>query len=117
MAETKLLGMPMETPIVELLGRNEAKASLKKLTPAAQKLTKADLVALGGWGYTRNANIQELTVRDINSIKQVFASNMVAQAGQDSSNGISCCCCCCPCCCAVTVEKPITDMNHLELVR
>jgi hypothetical protein len=116
MAETKLVGLPMETPILEMLARSEAKASVQKLTPAAQKLTKADLVALGGWGYSRNANIQELTVRDINSIKQVFANNMVASAGADSKNGISCCCCCCPCCCAVTVEKPITDWSSLKLV-
>lgn len=109
----KTIGLPMDTPAGKMV---LSEKGYEQLTPAARKMTKGDLLALGKWGKQPVRGIQELTVKDINSLKTVFgneleSSTQLALAFDD----INCCCCCCPCCCAVAVEKPMIDPQSLRL--
>ena len=89
--------LPARTPISKL-GLTPAQA--RGLTPAAKKLTKADLLAMMEGKVPRAA--QALTFRDLTSINQVYATALRARA--DPLPGCCCCCCaggaCCCCCCA-----------------
>jgi len=87
--------LPLRTPISQL-GLTPAEA--RRLTPAARKLTKADLIAMMEGKVPRAA--EALTVRDLTSISQVYAASMKAAAGRPTpgcccSCGRACCCCCC----------------------
>ena len=88
--------LPMRTPISELGLRPE---DAKRLTPAARRLTKGDLIAMMEGEVPPAA--QALTVRDLNSISQVYAARARAgfvgrpTPGCCCSCGRSCCCCCC----------------------
>lgn len=92
--------LPMRTPITKL---GLTAAQTRRLTPAARKLTRGDLLAMME-GKTPKA-AQALTVRDLTSISQVYATALRA-----SLPPLSCCCCCagggcCCCCCDVLVAK------------
>lgn len=82
------------TPIKEL-GLSDVE--FKLLTPAAQKLTKSDLINLSL--KRDSSNVQALTIKDLNSINAAF-SGYSAQL----TNDVSCCCCtpCCSCSAAAT---------------
>lgn len=90
--------------------------SVGKLTPAARKLTKADLIALAqkelGHNVTLSANAKALVADDIKSIQMAFyrdATSAATAGGGDAKirDAIhNACCCCCPCCCAATVVEP-----------
>ena len=70
-----------------------------------QKLTKADLVAMAE-GQTPPA-AETLTVRDLNSITQVYVSRAKGLAPEVAAAG--CCCCCtiaCSCCCTAASVDP-----------
>jgi hypothetical protein len=85
----------MRTPISEL-GLRPAEA--RRLTPGALKLTRGDLIAMMEGKVPRAA--QALTLRDLTSIKQVFATHL--RGGLRPDPGCCCCCCgdaCCCCCC------------------
>ncbi|SRR6266496_1290809 len=94
-----------------------AAAELKQITPAAQKLTKADLISMME-GRPSAAALQ-LSVKDLNSITQVYVARTKSGAvkgggGTTTSGGGGCCCCCiacCCCCCAVAV-----DPEHVEIM-
>jgi len=93
--------LPARTPITQL-GLTAAEA--RRLTPAAQKLTRGDLMAMLGGKMPRAA--QALTVRDLTSISQVYASALsTSLVGRPHPACCSCCCgrsgCCCSCCCVV----------------
>jgi hypothetical protein len=81
-----------------------------KLTPAAAKLTKADLIALNSNPKAEAAK-HHLTVTDLNSIKQAFSmprSAIHANAVDDPSlASVTVYACCCPCCCAASVPVEV----------
>lgn len=78
---------------------------VKQLSPAGQKVTKADLVDL--WSNKVTANASRATLGDIELIKQGFAPAASAtKAGEAGDIN----CCCCPCCCATAVTKPIREI-------
>ena len=95
---------PLDAPAVDMLEPRLA----RKLSKRASKLTKGDLLALGGWGVdTRSPSDFGLTVEDVSSIRDVFSENMAGrQTGDELSICISCCCCT-PCCCAAAQLEPI----------
>jgi hypothetical protein len=84
----------------------------KKLTPAAAKLTKGDLVKLGeDPDYAKEL---KLTQADISSIKEAWKGvkppkgvpTRTGKGGSPITTDISCCCCT-PCCCAAAVRQPV----------
>ncbi len=82
---------------------------VKRLTPAAQGLTKADLETLGTGLISNNAKLAALTVDDVASIRDAFGKFYQpgrAFGGRLASIDVSCCCCT-PCCCAAAVDQPI----------
>jgi hypothetical protein len=91
--------LPLRTPISQL-GLTPAEA--RRLTPAARKLTKADLLAMMEGKEPRAA--AALTVRDLASISQVYAASLRA-AAPDLPTGCCCSCgrACCCCCCAIDI--------------
>jgi hypothetical protein len=80
------------------------------LSPAVRKLTKGDLLALGGWGVGRKLPSQlGLTTKDIQTIREVFSVRLVSGASLDEEPeawSLSCCSCT-PCCCAAAVKEPV----------
>jgi hypothetical protein len=137
------MALPKDTTILELakvFGVNPA-----GLSPAAKKLTKGDLMRLNDTpddiislrkfaehGQPTIAEIQkaaqspankaaknlQLSVDDINSIKQVFGTPIVPQerlaaiqgarttAGILEGGSVHIYVCCCPCCCAAATMDP-----------
>jgi hypothetical protein len=97
---------PTDTPVSALLDRSQ----FSQLTDRAQKLTKEDLLALGGWGVEQKLPSDlGLTVDDIASVREVFSQNLGARAGaafDPAAISVSCCCCT-PCCCAAAQPEPI----------
>lgn len=87
-----------------------------QLTPGAQKLTKADLLALAeaeaGVAVVLSAAAKALTPADIKSIKTVFnRHNQDVTAATGGHPKLldtikTSCCCCTPCCCAAAVVEP-----------
>jgi hypothetical protein len=97
--------LPMDTPLAELgLGPEE----LQQLSPAAQKLTKADLVAMAEGEIPAAA--EELTVRDLNGITQIYVQRAKGVTGAAAANGCCCCtiACCCSCCAASVDAEHVT---------
>jgi hypothetical protein len=101
--------LPKNTPISDL---GLTPAQLAKLTPAARKLTKGDLVALQKWADSggkgnppdnlRIVDIQSLGKAVGNPVAAVTRARNMAEA---ANGGISGCCCCTPCCtCTAAAE-------------
>jgi hypothetical protein len=99
--------LPMDTPLAEL---GLAPEELRQLSPAVQKLTKADLVAAAEGEITQSFEV--LTVRDLNSITQVYVARAkgVEVTGVAAANGCCCCtiACCCSCCAASVDAEHVT---------
>ncbi|MBM4256621.1 MAG: hypothetical protein FJ147_12090 [Deltaproteobacteria bacterium] len=100
--------LPLNTPIGKL-GFNQAEFA--SLTPAAQKLTKAELFALQEWGRTRQGNPPDgLTIKDINSLEVAGKAmqERLHKPGAAATEDVTACCCCCPCCSctAASVVQP-----------
>jgi hypothetical protein len=93
-----------------------SKSAVKLLTPAAAKLTKADLTLLEGSNQAGTAAKLGLSVADITSIKEAFATpvhfgGVGAKVGGPAGLQISVSCCCCsPCCCAAAAMEPVSKM-------
>lgn len=114
--------LPLETPITQMM----SPARATTLTDAARKLTKEDLLDLGGWGGNpKSPRELGLDAEDIISIRGAFAAQLTAKVPGgviDVSGGLGrpggrpgpidlaavdvSCCCCTPCCCAATALKP-----------
>jgi len=93
------MALPLDTPLSQL-GLSESE--LRVVTPAAQKLTKADLIAMAEGKIPATA--ESLTIRDLNSISQVYVDRAKGVAG---AAGNACCCCtiaCCCSCCAAAMD-------------
>jgi hypothetical protein len=88
-------------------------AEINMMTPAAQVLTKADLITLSRVQSNREELDAELalhiTANDLNSLEQAFANYGVGRFVAAADDSISCCCTCTPCCscCASSVVKPV----------
>lgn len=77
----------------------------KHLTPAAQKLTDGDLIALA-WKNSTKAT-QNLSIRDIFSIQDAWAHSPYVGTAQSELVGSSCCCTCTPACCCTAVAETV----------
>jgi len=122
-----LTELPKDASIQELAQKaGIADRDFQQLTPAAQRLTKGQLLALWGARGTKDAiqsmsqrgagNVPapsdmgadaplNLTLEDIKSVERVFGGTDVQAYNLEEEN-LSVACCCCPCCCASTVLKP-----------
>jgi len=98
--------LPLSTSITALV----QPSLVARLSPAVRKLTKGDLLALGGWGVPRKLPSDlGLTAKDIQTIRDVFTpqiSNPVSFDDEPDAWSISCCSCT-PCCCASAVTRPL----------
>lgn len=88
---------------------------ISTLPKNVQALTKADLLALGGWGTSKRLSpaASKITVTDIQAIKDVFGRAVAGGAGNPLATDIYCCCC--PCCCAATVTTPVSIKKEKTL--
>lgn len=97
--------LPTSTPVTQMLPPELA----QQLSPAARRLTKGDLLALGGWDGRTSAQQLGLTVKDIQTIRTVFAERL--RPSTDALGGAAAldvsCCCCTPCCCAAAEMEPL----------
>ena len=98
--------LPKNTPIS---GLGLSAAQLAKLTPAARKVTKGDLLALQKWSQAggKGAAPDHLTIGDIKSLQSAVGSpeTFAKKAAKKDNGGVTVCCCCCPCCtCTAAAE-------------
>jgi hypothetical protein len=104
--DAQAFDLPLDTPITALV----QPSMVSRLSPSVKKLTKSDLLALGGWGVPRKLPSElGLTAKDIQTIRDVFTPQIKSAVGFDDEPdawSISCCSCT-PCCCAAAVTKPI----------
>jgi hypothetical protein len=100
------LDLPNTTPITAMV----LPSQVARLSPAVRRLTKLDLMALGGWGIARKLPSElGLTAKDIQTIRDVFTPRMSGPSSLDEEPeawSLSCCSCT-PCCCAASVTKPL----------
>ena len=98
--------LPLDTPITRLV----QPSLIPRLSPSVQKLTKEDLLALGGWGVPRKLPSElGLSAKDIQTIRDVFTPQIksaVAFDDEPDAWSVSCCSCT-PCCCAASVTHPV----------
>ena len=99
------MSMPLSTNITELVHSPERS---QLLTPAASKLTKADLVRLATGATEGQPALTALTVTDLKSIQNAFEGAPDTWLAAPDS-GASCCCscciaCCCSCCAAADLQ-------------
>jgi hypothetical protein len=103
--------LPRNTPVKSL---GFTPAQLSKLTPAASKLTKGDLLALQKWGAAggKGPAPGHLTVADLSSLQRAFPNPTASiQALKAKSQGTTYCCCCSPCC-TCTAAAEISPVRH-----
>lgn len=97
--------LPLDTSITRLV----QPSMVVRLSPNIRRLTKGDLLALGGWGVPRKMPSElGLTLKDIQTIRDVFTPQIkdpVAFSDEPDAWSISCCSCT-PCCCAASVTRP-----------
>lgn len=100
---TKVTGMGFDPKLVSALPKN------------VQALTKADLLALGGWGSGKKLSqaASKITVSEIQQIRDVFGKGISGGVGNPLATDIYCCCC--PCCCAATVTTPVSIKKEKTL--
>lgn len=100
------LDLPNSTPITQMVFPSQ----IARLSPAVKKLTKLDLLALGGWGTERKLPAElGLTPKDIQTIRDVFTAPLISGGSLDEEPeafSLSCCSCT-PCCCAAAVTQPM----------
>jgi|SwirhisoilCB2_FD_contig_71_1086500_length_574_multi_6_in_0_out_0_1 hypothetical protein len=98
--------LPNTTPITAMV----LPSQVARLSPAVKRLTKLDLMALGGWGVARKLPSDlGLTMKDVQTIRDVFTPRMSGASSLDEEPeawSLSCCSCT-PCCCAASVTKPL----------
>lgn len=95
--------LPMPTPIKNM---GLPRPVFNKLSPAAKRLTKGDLVAL--WQDTTTTRAKRITLQDLNVIRDGFSSQV--GKGPPGSLAMDIYCCCCPCCCATAVVQPAAEV-------
>ena len=92
----------LDTPIRALITESD----FQRLSDAARRLTRRDLMALAGWGDVQKKTPDQLglDVQDIQMIREVFGTQLKSELGM-AGFSLSCCSCT-PCCCAVAVAPP-----------
>jgi hypothetical protein len=98
--------LPNSTSIVQMVLPSQA----ARFSPAVKKLTKQDLLALGGWGVPRKLPSElGLTPKDIQTIRDVFTQRLTPSGfnEEDPEAWSLSCCSCTPCCCAAAVMQPV----------
>ena len=93
-------------------------AMISKLTPAAKKLNKGDLIALQKWGAARGRGPApaHLTVQDISSLTKAYGeptARVTALRRRAATNGGTSYCCCCSPCCTCTAAAEISPVRRL----
>lgn len=118
------MSLPDDTPLSQMVDDLHLDpAAVAALPPAAQQITKGQLVAL--WGATDATgavqNYQSangtwtpsaaggdapltLTISDVKAVQALFEPAGAKIAGATDEMTINCCCC--PCCCATAVLEP-----------
>ena len=81
---------------------------IKKLSQSGKGVTKDDLVAL--FEPHPNTRTQNLTLADIEVIKQAFEPYLKGTPPAPGQALIDYCCCC-PCCCATAVLEPVATLS------
>ncbi|MEO9004479.1 MAG: hypothetical protein ABI288_07070 [Ginsengibacter sp.] len=87
---------------------------ISTLPKNVQTLTKADLIALGGWSPSKKLSpaAAKISVTEIQQIRDVFGKGIAGSAGNLAMDIY---CCCCPCCCAATVTTPVSIKKEKTL--
>jgi len=102
---------PLETPITDLLPPDAA----EQLSDNVRRLTKADLLALGGWDGKATVTDLGLTFDDVQTVRELFAQQLGVQGGRVGGvvnpAAMDIYCCCCPCCCAAAVKEPLVPLE------
>lgn len=100
----------LDLPGATLITKMIAPSMVSRLSPVVARLTKDDLIALGGWGVTRKLpHDLGLTAKDIQTIRDVFTPQLTKASSLDEEPeafSLSCCSCT-PCCCAAAVVQPM----------
>ncbi|HET7081881.1 MAG TPA: hypothetical protein VFM49_31005 [Chloroflexia bacterium] len=105
---------PPDTPITQMVGPELASA----LQPY-QKITKGDLLAMGGIGRADKVPPEAfgITHQDLRTIQDVFQTQEEVMevtghlVSAEDGGGVNCCCCPCTCCCAAAQQEPIRPLN------
>jgi len=93
----------MTTPITQL--PNLPPQNINKLTYPASQLTKGELIAIGKEIY-QGDKVLNLTLRDIQSLRECFSNYGVSVGGGAVGGGAACCSSIVCCCCASAVTRP-----------
>jgi hypothetical protein len=94
--------LPLDTPIFKMLSADQAKL----LSPAALKLTKADLLALQQPGGKAKMAELNITFEDLKTVEEAFHQSFDVSGLQAVESGGISCCCCTPCCCCTAAAVP-----------
>jgi hypothetical protein len=106
--------LPLDTPVFKMLSQDQAAL----LSPAAKKLTKADLLSLQGPDAGKQLTALQLTFDDLKTVEEAFHQRFGASGLEEVQAAVEAaaaeaidvsCCCCTPCCCctAVSVTSPL----------
>ena len=109
------MSMPMNMSLpnmAEAMGIPSAKVN--GLSPEVKALTKSDLITLGKWGGNSADIPDNLSLKDVNSIKTLFGSKLGDGGESIQSDDVNCCCC--PCCCASAVMKSVDEVRNVNYV-
>jgi hypothetical protein len=95
---------PLTTNVTKLM----TPASAKKLSPAAAKLTLADLRGLANQSTKDLVGSEKITVADLQNITNGLLDKIgLGTKLSDVTVTVSCCCCCC---CAVASMDPVRSI-------
>ncbi|MEK6443851.1 hypothetical protein [Pseudonocardia sp. T1-2H] len=94
--------LPLDTPIFKMLSPDQAKL----LSPAAMKLTKADLLALQEPGGKAKMAELNITFDDLKTVEEAFHQSFDVSGLQTVESDGDACCCCTPCCCCTAAAVP-----------
>jgi hypothetical protein len=96
--------LPLNAKIADFPGLTPAAKA--KLTPHANDLTKADLIALAR-NQANEEHHLDLTLKDIKSIGAAFADYDPSKVAAQAEGSTPCCCTTPCCCCASAVIEPV----------
>lgn len=107
------MALPLDTKVSAMATAMGISAKqVAALSPAAKKLTKAQLISLGNWSGKGKVP-DHLTVKDIDSIRNLFGPSLSKLKG---SAAMDINCCCCPCCCATAIMKPMEQNAEVSVM-
>ena len=101
---------PFEMPNTTSITAMIPPSLVPRLSPSVKKLTRGDLLALGGWGVPRKLPAElGLSAKDIQTIRDLFTQRLTnpSSFGEEAEAWSVSCCSCTPCCCAAAVLTPV----------